>query len=323
MDTLIQQLLSIGGLIVGAFSAGYAVGQALSRRTISILRAEYQRLDRLFGEEKDKSVNLGLQVTGLKSENELLRKQGESEAVAELRRRIEKYDRFRTALMGTEDELWRLGPSEAPPGARMTGSQIRVITVANLKGGVGKTTLVANLMAYFAIRHGKRVLAIDFDYQGSLTRMVTLGANLPGSSILADTMLNGTSDGTWVCTSARELAAILPGSRLVTSGQTFDRFENRTQMQWLLGETPDDVRFRLARILLHPDVARDFDVVLIDAPPRLSMGAINAICASHSLIVPTVRPSARLTVAAVGAIQSSPTVKLLSLELARCGAATA
>lgn len=46
-----------------------------------------------------------------------------------------------------------------------------IIMVANLKGGVGKTTLTANLAAFFSER-GKRVLLIDCDYQGSLSNML-------------------------------------------------------------------------------------------------------------------------------------------------------
>ena len=47
-------------------------------------------------------------------------------------------------------------------------------------------------------------------------------------------------------------------------------------LRWLLGETKDDVRFRLANILLTPEVQDEYDYVLIDAPPRSSTGAINA-----------------------------------------------
>src|SRR6266508_2164152 len=57
----------------------------------------------------------------------------------------------------------------------------RVIAVANLKGGVGKTTTVLNL-AGFAGRMGKRVLAVDTDPQGSLTR-VALPNDAPSCSL--------------------------------------------------------------------------------------------------------------------------------------------
>ena len=57
----------------------------------------------------------------------------------------------------------------------------RVVAVANLKGGVGKTTTVLNL-AGFAGRMGKRVLAIDTDPQGSLSR-VALPDDAPGVSL--------------------------------------------------------------------------------------------------------------------------------------------
>src|SRR5690349_23415902 len=57
----------------------------------------------------------------------------------------------------------------------------RVIAVANLKGGVGKTTTVLN-MAGFAGQMGKRVLAVDTDPQGSLTR-VALPDDTPGASL--------------------------------------------------------------------------------------------------------------------------------------------
>ena len=58
-----------------------------------------------------------------------------------------------------------------PPGnyKRDLSRSIPIIVVANLKGGVGKTTVAANLVGHYANTKGERVLAIDLDFQGSLT----------------------------------------------------------------------------------------------------------------------------------------------------------
>ncbi len=211
------------------------------------------------------------------------------QTMEELEGRIAKYDALRSALFGAEDEVWKLREPMPPTDFRnrMLGSVPRVVTVINLKGGVGKTTIVANLAAHFA-RLGKKVLAIDFDYQGSLTRMMILGAHLQLGRILADTLLDGKTDGKGLIRVARDLDNTLPGVKLITCGQTFDGFEFRLMLKWLLQETEDDIRFRLANLILSEDVQKEFNVVLIDAPPRLSAGAINALCASHVILIPTV-----------------------------------
>ena len=171
----------------------------------------------------------------------------------------------------------------------MLASRVKVVTIGNLKGGVGKTTLAANLATYFSLELKKRVLLIDFDYQGSLTRMVTLGAQLPlGQAILADTLLGGDADGPWLSQAARELGPRVGNIRFISCGPTFDGFENRALLRWLIGEIDEDVRYRLAGLVLSDAVQRDFDIVLIDAPPRLSLGTVNALCASHGIIMPTV-----------------------------------
>jgi chromosome partitioning protein len=59
-------------------------------------------------------------------------------------------------------------------------------------------------------------------------------------------------------------------------------------IEYLLHEDRDDGRYRLAKLLLDEDVANTFDIVLIDAPPRLTAGTINALCASTHLLIPTV-----------------------------------
>lgn len=212
----------------------------------------------------------------------------------ELQGRVSKYDELRSALLGPEDELWRLRGSAPDPdwATALRASRTKVLVVGNLKGGVGKTTITANLAAYFSMVAGKRVLVIDLDYQGSLTAtLLTATKNTLGANILADGLLGGEVNGRWMTEVPRDLGAVLRNTRLITCGQTFDRFENQTMMRWLIGDIGDDVRYRLSNLVLSTEVQQSYDVVLVDAPPRTSLGTINALCSAHGLIIPTILDS--------------------------------
>ena len=220
-------------------------------------------------------------------------KPADLKALQELRHRLQGLDELRHALTGDGDEVWKLRLEQPPAlfAQRMAASRTKVLTVINYKGGVGKTTLVAGLAAFLSKRN-KRVLIIDFDYQGSLTRTLLLGSRMMlGSMIQADRVIGGSINGREFVELSRDLGATLPGTRFLTCGHTFDGFEFRTMLNWLLGDSKDDVRFRLANLILTEEVQNEFDYVLVDAPPRASTGAINALCASHALLVPTVLDS--------------------------------
>lgn len=185
-------------------------------------------------------------------------------------------------------------PVSNPP--RPKTNSIPIITIANMKGGVGKTTLTANLAAYLDAKgkngKGAKILIIDFDYQGSLSQTVLASANISRmGSVVDDLIREGKSMGA-ILEGSQSLHPALSNSRILTCYYEFSDTETHEMVDWLSalrnGQQPDDVRFRLTQLLQSDVVQNQFDYVMIDAPPRFSTGAINALCASTHLLVPTV-----------------------------------
>ena len=177
------------------------------------------------------------------------------------------------------------------PGVRADGYQtgIRdskpILLFANQKGGVGKTTLSANLAAAFADR-GERVLVVDLDYQGSLTSLMLAQAKVQGEPPSTVDLLHADSlPEHWPKIAIRPVSDKL---HYISCWYTFERLERNLEYRWILENTEDDVRFRLARALLSSDIQDHYDRVIIDAPPRMTTGFLNGFCSATHLFVPTV-----------------------------------
>jgi chromosome partitioning protein len=144
-----------------------------------------------------------------------------------------------------------------------------IISIANQKGGVGKTTTAINLAAALAMR-GRRTLLIDMDPQGNAS-MSYLDVRSLGRSMydvltdpqcgLADVAVPSPVDGLWVAP-ARIALAKLEGK--------------------LVGEI--DAHFRLKDRL--EAVRAAYDYMVIDCPPTLGLLTVNALVASTHLLVP-------------------------------------
>jgi cellulose biosynthesis protein BcsQ len=172
-------------------------------------------------------------------------------------------------------------PVVAPPS-------IPVLSVGNLKGGVGKTTVVAN-MAAALVRQGKRVLAIDLDFQASLS-VAFPPSVIPryeesdgGVNVLLGDSYDMFHDAR---VSARGIGPFSDLSLVRTTLDLAD-VEDRMFARFILGQSQNDDRFALARKLADPRLGRDFDIVIIDTPPRLTIASINALCASTHVLIPT------------------------------------
>lgn len=209
--------------------------------------------------------------------------------ISDLETKLVRYSNVVAELEKDDADLWRLHPPKPPAqlAERLKASRTKIVLVGHLKGGVSKTTLLANLAAYFD-RKGKTVLAIDFDYQGSLTATLykAVGKDLTGP--YSDILLKGELKPSQLINDAEHLHSLLPNTWLIPAAYTLVRAENHMLIRWILNESVEDIRYSLAELLLSPEVQRKFDIVLIDMGPRLTTASICALAAATHLIVPTI-----------------------------------
>jgi cellulose biosynthesis protein BcsQ len=198
--------------------------------------------------------------------------------------------RILAAVDQEDGSLWRFHPARQPQEAlrRLKAARLPIVTFANLKGGVAKTTHVANLAAYYA-KSGKRVLAIDLDYQGSLSAMLLRPAAMPIVESLVDKVLSRHSVEPCHLPASIAASKIRGTLSVLTASLSLNRAENDVFMRWLLTPTPTlDFRYALAEYLGSNGRENSFDIVWIDTPPRLTAGTINALTASSHFVIPTI-----------------------------------
>jgi len=145
----------------------------------------------------------------------------------------------------------------------------QIICIANQKGGVGKTTTAINLSAALALA-GKRTLLVDCDPQANATTGVGINKNAL-SRTLYHGLIGKASARSVLVHSGIDNLAVIP-SRIELIG--FD-----VEMMGTEGRE---------KVLRHflADVVSDFDYVLLDCPPSLSLLTLNAMAAAHELLIP-------------------------------------
>lgn len=201
---------------------------------------------------------------------------------------VGKLERARDAFRDDERHSWRRKPFHPPENyhAKMHKSK-PVILLANMKGGVGKTTIASNLVGYFTREHNERVLAIDLDYQGSLSHMLARFEN-EQDHIPTNYLIDGRASADEILSYSLPIRSDQNDSRILWSLPPFSNFENALMLEWLIGDREDDIRYNLARFIHSDFIQSKFDRVIIDAPPRFSTGFVNALCASTHVFIPTI-----------------------------------
>lgn len=149
-----------------------------------------------------------------------------------------------------------------------------VYTIANQKGGVGKTTTAVNLAAGLA-RKGKKVLCIDTDYQGSLS--IFLGINEPdelNDGTLAELMVNHINEEEYEI-----------NDYIHHHNEGIDFIPANIQMA--------EVQQKLSMVMEREKVLKEiveqiegYDYIILDAPPSLDVMLLNNLAAADKVLVP-------------------------------------
>ncbi len=150
----------------------------------------------------------------------------------------------------------------------------KIFCVANQKGGVGKTTTTVNLAAGLA-KVGQRVLMIDLDPQGN----ATMGSGVDKRTLeltVYDVLLESAS-----IAESRQRS-----DKLVGTDYSYDILGANRELAGAEVEMVElERRERRLKTALAA-VSTEYDFVLIDCPPSLSMLTLNGLCCAHGVIVP-------------------------------------
>lgn len=141
---------------------------------------------------------------------------------------------------------------------------MKILSISNHKGGVGKTTSTANIGAAL-VRKGYKILLVDLDPQANLTQSF----NIPSDTVTIYDYIKSTKNITPV--------QVKPGMFIIPSSLDLSAAEVEISSE-------PGREYILKDILSNIEI--NFDYILIDCPPSLSVLTINAFTASNAIIIP-------------------------------------
>ncbi len=191
-------------------------------------------------------------------------------------------------LAASEESIWDRQAPEHIPFRRKEDRKTRFLSMLNLKGGVGETTLSANLAACLCQMNPKfKVLLIDLDFQANLSTYCVdeqwlqfQWNNENTSTELLRTDLE-LKDFNRLCTSIQGL----DNAKIIVANERLGQADFHAQARFAVQH--EEVRFRYLLMHQWPEVHYEYDLVLFDCPPRITTSSVNAVACSDYVLVPT------------------------------------
>ena len=169
-----------------------------------------------------------------------------------------------------------IGPTGRPkhdfpePPALESHGPARIISMVNQKGGVGKTTSTINLGAALA-EYGRKVLMVDFDPQGALSAGLGTSPHELDTTVYNVMMERSVTARDAIVETDFENIDLLPANIDLSAAEV--QLVNEVAREQVLERALRQVR-------------DDYDVILIDCQPSLGLLTVNALTASHGVIIP-------------------------------------
>jgi len=145
----------------------------------------------------------------------------------------------------------------------------KVLSICNQKGGVGKTTTAVNLCAFLSVS-GKKVLLIDLDPQGNATSASGIGREAVDVSIY-DVLIDGQDIKKAIKETKTNKLSVIPANTDLAGAEI--------ELVGLMAR-----EFKLKEAL--KSVKDDYDYIIIDTPPSLSLLTLNALASTDEVIIP-------------------------------------
>lgn len=261
------------------------------------LTTEHDQLDQRLIEAKRDLEQATEQLGELRTENEQLQI---------VDKRLRTLDNRIRRTLQMEGQIWTQKVMCDPP--RFVPRRERetpIVSLLNLKGGVGKTTLTANL-AWALSNRGYRVLLVDLDLQGSLSSYLLHTEKLNHLDTREELLqhflvpkkpeLATRPKRTPLLSYAQPVPQMNPHCRVIATSDRLAYAEMNLTVRWLLrvGQATrtwngrSDARMILRKALHQKRITKNFDIVLLDCPPLINLSCVNALAASDTILIPAI-----------------------------------